>query len=177
MTRSLAAAAVAALLVLPSAVLAQSPAPPTPSATPITDAIKNQYNTIKGNILKSAEKVPDTLYSFQPTPEVRTFAAMFGHIADSNQAICGAAMGQKPTPLGAEKMTTKAQLVKALADSFAFCDKIINGLTEATAMEIQGRSPRVLTLAFNNSHNWEHYGNLVTYMRINKIVPPSSEPK
>ncbi len=78
-------------------------------------------------------------------------------------------------------MTTKAQLSKALADSIAYCDKVIGAMDDKKAMEddevLRRRDdrPRAMVFAFNTAHNYEHYGNLVTYMRINKIVPPSSE--
>ena len=75
-------------------------------------------------------------------------------------------------------MTTKAELSKALADSIAYCDKVIAGMDDKKGMELikffAGATPRLMVLAFNTAHNYEHYGNLVTYMRINKIVPPSS---
>ena len=97
-------------------------------------------------------------------------------------AICGAAAGDKATPLNAEKtMTTKAELSKALADSFAYLRQGHRRMDDKKAMEsvkfFAGTTPRAMVLAFNTAHDYEHYGNLVTYMRINKIVPPSSEGK
>ncbi|MGH9174935.1 MAG: DinB family protein, partial [Vicinamibacterales bacterium] len=114
-------------------------------------------------------------------PEVRTFGQIIGHIADANQMICGAAASEKAAPLNAEKtLTTKAELSKALADSIAYCDKVIAGMDDKKGLEtvkffVGGMQARAMVLAFNNAHDYEHYGNLVTYMRINKIVPPSSE--
>ncbi len=82
--------------------------------------------------------------------------------------------------MDAEKMTTKAELSKALAGSTEFCDKVMAAMDDKKALEnikffIGGTSPRGLILSFNTGHSYEHYGNLVTYMRLNKIVPPSSE--
>ena len=166
-------AAVAVMLSLTAPARAQAP-------NPMMDAVKAQFAMIKGNLQKTAEKVPDNLYSFKPTPEVRSLGQIIGHVADANFAICGAAASDKPAAVNAEKsMTTKAQLSKALADSIAYCDKVIAGMDDKKAMEaikfFGGMQPRAMVLAFNNSHDNEHYGNLVTYMRINKIVPPSSE--
>jgi uncharacterized damage-inducible protein DinB len=147
---------------------------------PLMASIKAQHDQTKGYILKTAEVVPETLYSFKATPDVRSIAQLLGHIADATNSICGNAGGGKAAPLGAEKsMTTKAQLTKALQDAFAVCDKVIAGMTDQQAMEttkffIGGQSTRGMIIAFNTSHNMEHYGNLVTYMRLNKIVPPSS---
>jgi uncharacterized damage-inducible protein DinB len=142
--------------------------------------VKAQFTLVKGNLTKTAEQVPDKVWEFRPTPEVRTFAQIMGHIADANMMICGAAASDKPTPLNAEKtMTTKAQLSKALADSFAYCDKVIAGMDDKRGMEqvkfFGNQQTRAMVLAFNTAHDFEHYGNLVTYMRINKIVPPSSQ--
>ena len=166
-------AAVAMMLSLTAPARAQAP-------NPMMDAVKAQFAMIKGNLLKTAEKVPENLYAFKPTPEVRSLGQIIGHVADANFSICGAAASDKPAAVNAEKsMTTKAQLSKALADSIAYCDKVIAGMDDKKAMEsikfFGGMQPRGMVLAFNTSHDNEHYGNLVTYMRINKIVPPSSE--
>jgi uncharacterized damage-inducible protein DinB len=166
--------AAAAIVCLPSPMRAQG-------ANPMMDAVKAQFGMVKGVLLKTAEKVPENLWTFRPTPEVRTFAQLIGHVADAQMSICGAAASDKPAALNAEKtMTTKAQLSKALADSVAYCDKVMAGMDDKKAMETTkffagGMSPRSMVFAFNTAHSYEHYGNLVTYMRINKIVPPSSE--
>jgi len=172
MKRLMAGAVAAAVLFVPSFAHAQNP---------LMTAVKAQHDMAKGVLLKTAEKVPETLYAWRPTPEVRTFAQLIGHVADGSMSICGAAAGDKPAPLAAEKtMTTKAQLSKALADAFAYCDKVIAAMDDAKGMETTkffagGMSPRAMVFGFNTAHNYEHYGNLVTYMRLNKIVPPSSE--
>jgi uncharacterized damage-inducible protein DinB len=173
MKRLLVAALATAVWLAPSTVAAQSP---------LMDSVKAQFGLVKGVLLKTADKVPEPIWEFRPTPEVRTFGQIVGHIADANTAICGAASGDKATPPNAEQsMTTKAQLSKALADSFAYCDKVMAAMDDKTAMEsvkfFGGMNPRAMVFAFNTAHDYEHYGNLVTYMRINKIVPPSSEGK
>src|SRR5690606_32557038 len=161
----------AALLSLPTVAFAQNP---------LMASIKAQHETVKNYLLKTAELVPEDLYSYRPTPEVRSIAQLIGHVTDATINICGSAGGGKPTPLNAEKtMTTKAQLSKALADAMAVCDKVIASMDDATAMEtmkffLGGTSTRGMIIAFDTVHNMEHYGNLVTYMRMNKIVPPSS---
>ncbi|MGE3275002.1 MAG: DinB family protein [Vicinamibacterales bacterium] len=171
MTRMLTTAALAAALILPTAVLAQD--------NPATAAAKKQYDMIKGNLAKSAEMVPENLYSFKPTPEVRSFADLFGHLADAQFSMCGAASGMKPPMSGIEKgMKSKAELVKAMNAAIKFCDEAFASMTDAKGMEnaqfFLGPTPRLWILAFNTSHANEHYGNLVTYLRLNKMVPPSS---
>jgi uncharacterized damage-inducible protein DinB len=142
--------------------------------------LKTQADTIRTFVLRSTEKVPENLYEFKPTPEVRSLGAIIGHIADGNNFLCGRAAGDKTPPNRAnEKKTTRAELIAALKASFEVCDKVFAGTTDANAtapVDFFGQQQtRLGMLAFNNSHMWEHYGNLVTYMRLKNIVPPSSE--
>jgi len=142
--------------------------------------LKTQAETIRSLVVRTAEKVPENLYEFKPTPEVRSLGALIGHIADGNNLLCGVAGGDKAAPSNVnEKKTTRADLVAALNASYAACDKVFAATTDANAatpVEFFGqKQTRLGMLAFNNSHMWEHYGNLVTYMRLKNIVPPSSE--
>ena len=171
-------AAVLSIAVAASA-FGQTPKASSPE-NPLVDGAKLDYRMVKANVTKSAEQVPENLYAYKPTPEVRTFGQLFGHIADSNYEICAAAMGEKPPLENIEKtMSAKADVVKALGESFAYCDKAFNSLTDASAPIIAnffGRPMAKLSvMTFNTSHDNEHYGNLVTYMRLNKMVPPSSK--
>ena len=171
MTRMFMAAAVA--LAVPASAYAQNP---------FTDAVKAQLAQIKNPVIRTAEKVPEDLYAFKPTPEVRSLGQLIGHIADGNFGICGAASGMKPPMSGVEKGTTaKAALQKALATSFEFCEQAIAAMDDKKGAETTktflGVQSRLGVLAFNNSHVNEHYGNLVTYMRLKGIIPPSSEPQ
>jgi uncharacterized damage-inducible protein DinB len=136
-------------------------------------------NTVRTNIERSAAKMPEEQYSFKPTPEVRSFGAILGHIADAQYTFCAASLGEKNPAPGVEKnKTTKAELVSALHDAFAYCDRAYSALTDANAAEtvaFGGGRARLGVLSFNTGHAFEHYGNLVTYLRIKGIVPPSSE--
>ena len=121
------------------------------------------------------------MYAFKATPEVRSFGQLFGHIADANYAICAAAAGEKsPAPGSVEKTATaKADLAKALGESFAYCEKVLAATTDANGgamTELFGmKMARLAWLSFAVSHDFEHYGNIVTYLRLNKMVPPSSQ--
>lgn len=143
---------------------------------------QGQWKQASNAVLNSAKKMPADKYGYRASPEVRTFGGFIGHIADAGVMFCSAAGGEKRAPLGAEKSkTTKDELVAALTESIAYCDKVYNELTGAAAMESvkffgQERT-RAGVLFFNNMHTYEHYGNLVTYMRANGLVPPTSEPK
>jgi uncharacterized damage-inducible protein DinB len=138
------------------------------------------YSYTKVNILKAAEKMPEGEYKFQPTPETRTFGQILGHIADVNLSLCAAGAGVKASAPEYEKTkTTKADLIAALKQAFAACDDAYAGMTDAKAREpikfLGGEKSRLSAFDFNVAHNYEHYGNLSTYMRLRGIVPPSSE--
>jgi uncharacterized damage-inducible protein DinB len=147
---------------------------------PMVAAIKTQHAMVKGNLVKSAAKMSEVDYAFKPTPEVRSFGELVGHVANANYMICATAIGEKsPAPGNIEKTVTgKAALEKALGESLAYCESAIGKLTAANVHEeikfFTGPT-RLAVFAFNNSHNMEHYGNLVTYMRLKGLVPPSSE--
>lgn len=172
-------AIVAAVCVLVAVPAFAQPAAGAP-ANPIAAGVKNAHDMAKGNLVKAAEQMPENLYSFKATPDVRSFGQLIGHVANANYMICGAVSGEKPSGADIEKtVTAKADLVKALGESFAFCDKVHAGMTDAegakTVAFFGGQQAKLSVLAFNNMHNYEHYGNAVTYMRLNKLVPPSSQ--
>lgn len=138
------------------------------------------YTYTKVNILKAAEKMPEAEYKFQPTPETRTFGQILGHIADVNISLCAAGAGVKtPAPEFEKTKTTKADLIAALKQAFAACDDAYGSMTDEKAREpikfLGGEKSRLSAFDFNVAHNYEHYGNLSTYMRLRGIVPPSSE--
>jgi uncharacterized damage-inducible protein DinB len=155
-------------------------APPAGSANPLVDGAKLDYGTLKANLTKAAQQVPESLYTYRPTPEVRTFAQLFAHVADANYMFCAPVLGEKPPVADIEKTTSaKADLVKTLGESFAYCDRAFASVTDADAAKpasFFGRPLAKLTiLTMNTGHDHEHYGNVVTYMRLNKMVPPSSQ--
>ena len=155
---------------------AQAAAP----ANPLTAGTKATYDMVKGYITKAAEQVPEKLYAYKPTPEVRSFGQLIGHVADANHMICGTAgTGKMPASDIEKTKTSKADLQKALSESFAYCDKAFAAMTDAEGtrmVEMFGmKMPKLTALGFSVSHDFEHYGNIVTYMRLNKMVPPSSQ--
>jgi uncharacterized damage-inducible protein DinB len=161
------------LLLMPATASAQG-------TNPLSAGAKAQFTGISSFVTRSADKIPDNLYSFRATPDVRMISQLFGHIADAYFAMCAAAEGGKPPQEGIEKSaTTKAALVKALADGVSYCQSVMERMTDQKGSESVpfyfGPTPRLSILYFVTTHTYEHYGNLVTYMRLNKIVPPSSE--
>jgi uncharacterized damage-inducible protein DinB len=111
---------------------------------------------------------------------VRTYGQVLAHIADAQFLLCGIASDGKMVMKGYEKTAqTKAEIVAALKRGFAACDGVYDNLTDADAATMvkwfgQERT-KLSILDFNIAHGFEHYGNLVTYMRMKGIVPPSSE--
>ncbi len=152
-----------------------------PLSNPLIAASKAVYGVSKNDVMGSVDKIPDDLWSFQPTKEVRTVAQLFAHIADGQYEFCSAAAGKSVSRDVEKNAKTKAEIVPALKEAFAYCDTVYGGLTDAKAAELVNfggmRITRLGAMDFNTAHNMEHYGNLVTYMRLNGIVPPSSTPR
>lgn len=155
-----------------------APAPPPPS-TATTQSLKANFEMVKTNLTKSAEQMPEAKFAFQPTKDVRTFGQIIGHVADANYLFCGPVLNEQGPGDIEKSKTAKGDLQKALADSFAFCDRAyasVNDKTgEAEVDTVVGKRTKLGALALNTAHDMEHYGNLVTYFRLNKMVPPSSQ--
>lgn len=160
------------------------------SANPLTTAARLHYGIVKDYVTRAAVKMAEADYAFRPTPEVRSFAQLIGHLADSNYRLCSVIAGQDPPiDAGIEKdKRTKDELIKALHESFGYCDQQYAAMTDAAGVPIvkfdaggEGarvplQMPRLTVLAFHTAHAFEHYGNIATYMRLKGVVPPSSEP-
>jgi uncharacterized damage-inducible protein DinB len=177
-SRLASAIAVFALLALPLAGQMQPNAPANPLTT---DALKT-WSRVEAVLLRAAEKMPEESYAFKPVPEVRSFGQIIGHVVDSQNGLCSRVSGKERPQRAVEKTkTAKADLVAALKEAGAFCDAAFEGLTDANASEMvttYGRQQARLFALFGLTlHSLEHYGNLVTYMRLKGLVPPSSEPR
>jgi uncharacterized damage-inducible protein DinB len=169
-----------AFVVTANTVNAQS----APSTTdPVVASLRNEWQMLAGWISKAAEQMPEADYAFQPTPAVRTFGQLIGHLAGSQNLICSNALSE--TPKAGEdaiekNVKTKAELVAAFRASTEFCMRAYSqpdaALSEATTL-FGSASTRLAALARNTVHDGEHYGNIVTYMRIKGMVPPSSQPR
>lgn len=171
-----------AFVAAPLAVLAQqtATAPAAPPANPISASEAGIYRSISGNVVAAAEEMPEENYSFKPTPEVRTFGQLVGHEADANYMFCSLASGEKNPSTGVEKTkSSKADLVAALKDAVAYCTKTYGAMTDtqgaAMTKFMNFQVSKLSVLSINTAHTDEHYGNMVTYMRIKGLVPPSSQ--
>ena len=154
----------------------------TPS---LASVARTMHATIRRNIAEAAEAMPAGDYAFRPTPEVRTFAQLVGHVINANWFFCSQARQERPpNATNHEALTDKGALVKALNDSLAYCDQTYSATTDANfsqPVQMQagvGMGPaqtvRGAVLTFNTAHNNEHYGNVVVYMRLRGHVPPST---
>ena len=174
-------AGIAAMMVAWIGVRAQSAGG---AAQPVSDAIRSSYDGAKKNIKDSATiaEATQAVFDFKPVDSVRTYGQIIAHTAGANYEICAAAKGEKsPNSEAAfDKLTAKADIVKAYDGSVAYCDAVYKALTDSTAGVTidmpfgMGKAPRAQALIMNSGHLNEHYGNLVTYMRIKGIVPPTS---
>lgn len=149
-------------------------------ANPISASEKGVYGYVSGIVVAAAEKMPEENYSFKPTPDVRSFGQLVGHVADSQYFFCATATGEAPPMKNVEKTkTTKADLVAALKDAVAYCQKAYAGMTDAQGSQMTKLMnfdmAKLTVLSTNSMHMDEHYGNMVTYLRLKGIVPPSSE--
>ena len=164
-----------AALVL-AAAFAAGTLPAQQPASLITEA-KNAYTSVKNNLLKAADKMPEDAYSFKPTPELQTFAQRVAHVA-GQIGTCSSLTGERKTS-DANTKTAKADLVTALKASFDACDAAWDSMNDKTAMEtIAGRGgqrTKIGTLIQNTLHIDEVYGTMTVYMRLKGVVPPSSE--
>lgn len=176
---------------------AQTPSTP-PTGDPVTAALNGSFATISRYLTASAEKMPEANYAFKPTPEVMSFGELLGHVANTHFSYCSRVKGEKNPNDGndIQKKTAKADVQKGLADSIAYCAAVYKDMTDAKALEplpapVGGApappagqaqtppppQPKLGRLMGNITHDWEHYGNIVTYLRIKGLVPPSSEPR
>jgi uncharacterized damage-inducible protein DinB len=149
-------------------------------ANPLSEDAKRAYSEVKNNILRSAEKMPEENYDFRPVARVRTFGQVLGHIAQEQYLyFCAPVKGEQKSVDIERTKTAKSDLIAALKDSFAYCDSVYDKMTDAEAMgEVNtggSKSMKLRLLWMNIVHDESHYGNIVTYLRMKGIVPPSTE--
>ena len=150
----------------------------------LATSLQRGYANFKTNFTAAAEKMPEADYSFKPgsTPEARTYAQVIAHIAQAQFGQCSGLKGV-PNPIAGkqleQELKTKAEITKALADSFALCDDLFAQVTDATAMDMvkQGNNEvtRAAALYGLIVHGNEMYGTASVYLRAKGVVPPSTE--
>ena len=182
MTKVLLSAVAIAMMAASAHVRAEQGAP----ANPISQALRADWTGAKTNFRRSADVMPEAKYGFKPVDSVRSYGAILAHVAGAAYEFCSAAKGEK-TPHAEDEFEksakTKAEIVKALDGAIAYCDEVYKGLDDVKAAQMVAgafggpQGARAANLTGNTIHFQEHYGNIVTYLRINGLVPPSSAPQ
>ena len=168
------------MILVASAAAAQPPAP-GPAGTAV--GLQRAYGQLKTSVTMSAAKMPEADYFFKPTPDIRGYGQLWGHVADAQFGQCSGAKGAPNPRQGQpsfEMLTTKADVVKAVADSFAFCDEAFSSLTDVSAAEMisngrGGQQSRATALLGVLTHGSEMYGIGTVYLRLKGLVPPTTE--
>jgi uncharacterized damage-inducible protein DinB len=138
-----------------------------------TAATERYFNVIRKSLEASADVMPAEKYSFRLTPGQMTFAEWLNHSTQRNYSDC-AALKSEPVPAAeqqAASLKEKAEVSKALKDSFAYCADALQNMTDQKATSSAKVSTALLHLVV---HNNEIYGNIVGYLRVSGIVPPST---
>jgi uncharacterized damage-inducible protein DinB len=161
--------------------LAQESAGKARTITPAVSA-RLLWEGVRDYISQAAADFPESKYDFRPTPEVRTFGQLIAHVAGAQEMFCSIALGDKPRDEGAVEKTakTKAELLAALRRSNEYCARAYGQSEDRGAVVVDlfgDKRPVLFVLLENATHDNEHYGNVVTYMRINGMIPPSSKPR
>src|SRR2546423_5445646 len=177
-----------------STAIGASPSPSTPLT--VASAIDREISIIEKEVVEAAEAMPEDKFDFSPEKlnlagsdykGVRTFAAQLKHIAASNYLIWTPITGEKPPDTvndgkGPDNMKTKAEIIKYLKDSFAFGHKVVATLNSSNLVQpiIRNNKPpttRLFLATFAAAHCFDHYGQMIEYLRMNGIVPPASRGK
>lgn len=176
------------------------PAPAAPAQPParltVAQIMDRQLSNLESDLVPLAEAMPEDKYSFAPTQGefkgVRTFALQVKHVANTNYAIFAALLGEKLPPTvdvnaenGSDKVTSKADIVKLLKESFTIGHRAMNAMSESTLTDrlpdpSGGNNPgptRLGAASLTIWHSFDHYGQMVEYARMNGIVPPASRPR
>lgn len=132
---------------------------------------------VPNTIIEAAEQMPEEYYTFRPTPEVRSFGELIAHIAESTFQMAAIAKGETAPMLKVN--STKVEALDALKKSFEYYAKAREDMTKVqkeTLVKFMGNNqPAGNVLDFSIFHTLQHYGNVIVYMRLKGLIPPSSQ--
>lgn len=155
---------------------------------PLASVIQKAFDVNANYLMMAARMMPESAYGFRPTPDVRTFGEQINHATAAQYSFCNQA-GMPPgverkTPPALRQVTAKADIIKALDESVAYCDRVLAAASEAWLMETAPRlggassglieGIRAHAFMYNNVHDAEDYGTITVYLRLQGLVPPSS---
>ena len=147
---------------------------PSTAVNPLTATLSLFRSNMQDKIMKAAETMPESKYSYRPTKDVRSFAEILNHVGDISLFLCSNMKGEA-TPPPAAARSSKAEIVAYLKDSFNYCDGAFSGFADAHLNDpadfFGHRTNKMFILTQLGNHDALHYGNLVTYLRINGAVP------
>ncbi len=147
---------------------------PIAEPNPLTTTLSIFRSNMQDKIMKSADAMPESKYSYRPTKEVRSFAEILNHVADISYTLCSNAKGEA-NPISATTKVSKTEIMAYLKGSFEYCDGVYSGFTDAHLNDPADffgvKTNKMFILTQVGNHDALHYGNLVTYLRINGLVP------
>jgi uncharacterized damage-inducible protein DinB len=156
---------------------------PASAAEGFVEELKAQWESSRRQLVAVAEAVPQDKYNYRPTPEVRTFREIIVHVAGENLSWMEI-VGGVPQPgehTRFEHLTAREDVLQAVTEYFDYGTKVLAGMTDQEAMgtviQRNRPTPRWVIVVQAIGHSKEHYGNMVTYLRLNGMVPPSSQPR
>jgi len=153
-------------------------APPVPAQTTALEGIRGEFKSVAANVLTAARKAPESLYSFQPTPEVFTLRKLLLHTAAASYSLCASFQGKpgQGPKVDDNRAASKQEVLDTLSAAFSYCDAAMAPATDSTLAETittasGNKRPKSYFLSHLIAHTSLHYGNIVTYLRLNKIAP------
>ena len=153
-----------------------SPNLPNPimAPNPLTTTLSIFRSNMQDKIMKAADTMPETKYSYRPTKDVRSFAEILNHVADISYILCSNAKGEA-TPATATAKGSKTQIIARLKGAFDYCDGVYSGLPDAHLNDpadfFGAKTNKMFVLTQVGNHDALHYGNLATYLRLNGLEP------
>jgi uncharacterized damage-inducible protein DinB len=167
-------AAVSVLAFLANAQISPNLPNPIMAPNPLTATISIFRNNMQDKIMKAAEAMPESKYSYRPTKDVRSFAEILDHVADISYILCSGAKGEAP-PASAHAADSKTKMKARLKGAFEYCDGVYSGFTDAHLNDPANffgfNTNKMFILTQLANHDALHYGNLVTYLRLNRLEP------
>jgi uncharacterized damage-inducible protein DinB len=147
---------------------------PTGAPNPLTTTLSIFRSNMQDKIMKAADAMPESKYSYRPTKDVRSFGEIVTHVADISYTLCSNVKGEA-TPGTATAKGSKTEIVAYLKGSFDYCDGVYSGFTDAhlndPANFFGAKTNKMFILTQVGNHDALHYGNLVTYLRLNGLEP------
>jgi uncharacterized damage-inducible protein DinB len=147
---------------------------PIAAPNPLTATLSIFRSNMQDKIIRSADAMPESKYSYRPTKDVRSFAEILTHVADISYTLCSSVKGEA-NPISATAKVSKTEIMAYLKGSFDYCDGVYSGFSDAqlnNPADFFGvKTNKMFILTQVGNHDALHYGNLVTYLRLNGLVP------